>query len=91
MQVHAHKKKNLLAAFSPRALAAQEDIIQRCTDAFVAKIGPLSRKGDNGVDMVDWFEMNAFDLLGEMAFGEGFGCVAEGELTPSSQLQQYLS
>lgn len=28
--------------------------------------------------MVKWFEMNAFDLLGEMAFGESFGCIAEG-------------
>ncbi|OTA96863.1 hypothetical protein M434DRAFT_392544 [Hypoxylon sp. CO27-5] len=76
-KVHASKKKHLLAAFSARSLAAQESIIQRCTDAFVAKIGPLSRKGKVGIDMVKWFEMNSFDLLGEMAFGESFGCVAE--------------
>ncbi|KAI2601919.1 putative cytochrome P450 [Hypoxylon sp. NC1633] len=76
-KVHASKKKHLLAAFSPRSLAAQESIIQRCSDEFVAKIGPLSRKGKEGINMVKWFEMNAFDLLGEMAFGESFGCVAE--------------
>ncbi|KAI1409848.1 putative cytochrome P450 [Hypoxylon sp. FL1857] len=76
-KVHASKKKNLLAAFSARSLAAQESIIQRCTDAFVAKIGPLSRKDEEGVDLTKWLEMNAFDLLGEMAFGESFGCVAE--------------
>ncbi|KAI1091695.1 putative cytochrome P450 [Rostrohypoxylon terebratum] len=76
-KVHAAKKKNLLAAFSPRSLAAQESIIQGCTDAFVAKVGPLSRKNEAGIDMVKWFEMNAFDLLGEMAFGESFGCIAE--------------
>ncbi|KAI0883025.1 putative cytochrome P450 [Annulohypoxylon maeteangense] len=76
-KVHASKKKNLLAAFSPRSLTAQESIIQRCTDAFVAKVGPLSRKDKAGIDMTKWFEMNAFDLLGEMAFGESFGCVAE--------------
>ncbi|KAI1206783.1 putative cytochrome P450 [Annulohypoxylon truncatum] len=76
-KVHSSKKKNLLAAFSPRSLAAQENIIQRCTDAFVAKVGPLSRKTEAGIDMTKWFEMNAFDLLGEMAFGESFGCIAE--------------
>ncbi|KAI4861117.1 putative cytochrome P450 [Hypoxylon rubiginosum] len=76
-KVHASKKKNLLAAFSPRSLAAQESIIQRCSDAFVAKVGPLSRKSKDGINMVEWFEMSAFDLLGEMAFGESFGCVAE--------------
>ena len=35
-------------------------------------------------NMVEWFEMSAFDLLGEMAFGESFGCVAEGEFPLSS-------
>jgi hypothetical protein len=82
--VHAFKKKHLSSAFSPRSLAAQEGIIQKCTDTFVTKIGPLSRKAKTGVNMVEWFEMNAFDLLGEMAFGESFGCVDEGEGTLGS-------
>ncbi|MCJ1457139.1 hypothetical protein MMC28_007506 [Mycoblastus sanguinarius] len=29
--------------------------------------------------MTEWFEMIAFDILGEMAFGESFGCVEQGE------------
>lgn len=78
-QIHARKKKNLQAAFSIRALASQEAIIQECTDAFIAKIGPLSRN-EAGIDMVEWFEMNAFDLLGEMGFGESFGCIDQGKL-----------
>ncbi|KAI0146314.1 putative cytochrome P450 [Xylariaceae sp. FL1272] len=74
-KVHALKKKNLLAAFSAKALASQEDIIQRCIDVFVSKIGPISQESSKGIDLVEWFEMSSFDLLGEMAFGESFGCI----------------
>ncbi len=77
-QVHAQKKKHLTPAFSARALVAQEAIIHRCLDAFVAKIGPVSQRSPElGINMVSWFEMSAFDLFGEMSFGESFDCIAE--------------
>lgn len=85
-KAHAKKKKNLLAAFSAKALAAQEDIIQRCIDGFVSKIGPLSQKSPKGINLVEWFEMSSFDLLGEMAFGESFGCVQSGMLPLTKHL-----
>jgi len=69
-----------MGAFSPQSLAAQESIIQRCTDAFITKVGTLSQKNKLGINIVEWLEMNSFDLLGEMAFGENFGCIAEGKI-----------
>ncbi|CAD6584580.1 MAG: hypothetical protein ASARMPREDX12_001698 [Alectoria sarmentosa] len=79
-QVHARKKKNLTAAFSTRALAEQEGLVQGVVDVFVRKIGGagLGEK-EGGVNLTEWFEMVAFDVLGEMAFGEGFGCVENEE------------
>ncbi|RYP13362.1 hypothetical protein DL765_006903 [Monosporascus sp. GIB2] len=74
---HAQKKRNLAAAFTARALAAQEDIVQQYLDTFVEKIGPLSTKNAKGLNITKWFEMATFDILGEMAFGESFGCLAE--------------
>jgi hypothetical protein len=77
--VHARKKKNLTAAFSVKSLSAQEPIVQQCLDRFVDKLGPLSRaSGGKGLNVAVWLEMAAFDILGEMAFGEGFGCVEKG-------------
>ncbi|KAI1355387.1 cytochrome protein [Xylaria sp. FL0043] len=78
-QQHALKKKNLLAAFSTKALNAQEALVQECWDRFVEKIGPLSRETPGGINIVKWFEMATFDILGEMAFGESFHCVENGE------------
>jgi hypothetical protein len=82
-KIHAKKKKNLLAAFSAKALAAQEDTIQGCIDSFVSKIGSI-QESSKGINLVEWFEMSSFDLLGEMAFGESFGCIQSG-LIPSAQ------
>jgi cytochrome P450 len=72
---HAQKKKYLAAAFSSQALHSQEPIVQRCWNQFVSKIGPVSQQNPGGINVVDWFEMAAFDMLGEMAFGESFGCI----------------
>lgn len=77
-KIHAQKKKNLAPAFSTKALQGQDGIVQRCIDDFVDKISTLG--GPTGLDVVEWYEMLAFDILGEMAFGEGFGCVERGKL-----------
>ncbi|KAI0532407.1 cytochrome P450 [Xylaria digitata] len=75
---HARKKRDLTAAFSSKALQQQEAIVQRTVDGFIGKLGPLSARGENkGVNIVSWLEMVTFDALGEMAFGESFGCVEE--------------
>nr|ANM86459.1 putative cytochrome p450 [Cladonia uncialis subsp. uncialis] len=77
-QNHARMKKSLSPAFSTKALMEQEEIIQRCVDGFVEKIGHESKR-ETGINVSDWYEMIAFDILGEMAFGETFHCVENEE------------
>ncbi|KAF4556506.1 Cytochrome P450-like protein 74 [Elsinoe fawcettii] len=71
---HAQMKKNLSAAFSTKALLEQEQVIRACVDDMLAKI---RAKGSSpaGLNMTHWYEMIAFDILGEMAFGESFHCI----------------
>ena len=76
---HARMKKHLTVAFSTKALMEQEDIIQRCVNAMIEKLDKLGQS-PAGLDMRHWYEMIAFDILGEMAFGETFHCVENGEL-----------
>ena len=71
------KRALFMNAFSSKALAEQEDVLQRNISLFVEKLGHLG-SGLNGVDMVKWYEMVSFDVLGEMAFGESFECVENG-------------
>ncbi|KAF2492614.1 putative cytochrome P450, partial [Lophium mytilinum] len=78
-QRHSRMKKNLTAAFSTRALTEQEGIISGCVDRFVEKIGTTKGARSEGLNMVKWFEMIAFDILGQMAFGESFHAVDSGK------------
>lgn len=79
-QRHGQMKKSLSAAFSTKALAEQEPIVVRVIDEFVARIGQDGGPGTGGLNMTRWYEMCAFDILGEMAFGESFRCIETGTL-----------
>lgn len=78
-QQQARMKRSLSAAFSTKALARQESIVQDCVDGFVQRIG-ADGSCKEGRNMTKWFEMIAFDILGEMAFGESFRCVENGTI-----------
>ena len=79
-QRHGQMKKSLSAAFSTKALAEQERIVVMVIDDFVTRIGQDGGPGTGGLNMTKWYEMCAFDILGEMAFGESFNCIETGSL-----------
>ncbi|KAK3324443.1 putative cytochrome P450 [Cercophora scortea] len=78
-QKHRKMKQSLSAAFATKALREQETVVAGQVDLFVKKIGGGGKPGSGGLNMTKWYEMLAFDILGEMAFGEPFGCVEDGE------------
>jgi hypothetical protein len=71
------KRALFMSALSSKALMEQEVVIQRCIDSFVEKLGKLGG-GPGGLDLTKWYMMLSFDIGGEMAFGESFGCVETG-------------
>lgn len=76
---HSRMRKMLKAAFSQRALLAQEKIISGVIDRLI-KIGGEKAPGDAaGLNMSKWYEINSFDILGEMAFGESFHGLESGK------------
>lgn len=75
----------LSAAFATKALVDQEDIITKSVDEFVDRIGELGA-GETGLNMTKWYEMVAFDTLGEMAFGQSFESVKKGKPDSWSEL-----
>jgi len=75
-KTHNCIKKLLLGAFSIKVLLEQEDIIQKCVDQFVFRLD--KNEGLRGFNITKWYKMIAFDILGEMAFGESFHCIENG-------------
>ncbi|KAF2967339.1 hypothetical protein GQX73_g6274 [Xylaria multiplex] len=69
-------------AFTERALSRQEPRIQFYVNLLMQRLqGHTVAQSDVTqeavVDLVDWLHWFAFDLVGELAFGESFGCLQE--------------
>ncbi|OHW97441.1 benzoate 4-monooxygenase cytochrome p450 [Colletotrichum incanum] len=75
---HSAMRKMLNPAFSQRGLLEQEEIISGTIDKFVNILGEKAGPDTKGLNMTKWYEMNSFDILGEMAFGESFHSLDTG-------------
>ncbi|KAG6355735.1 hypothetical protein INS49_003699 [Diaporthe citri] len=81
---HAQQRKLLSNAFSARALRDQEVVIHRYLDLLVQQLSKLGSGGSKPVDVSAAYNWLTFDVIGDLAFGESFGAVAEGSLYWSS-------
>lgn len=74
-QNHARLRRAMNPAFASRALAVQEPILQKNIDLFLHQLQSLSLQG-LPVDLRLWYNYVTFDMIGDLAFGESFGCLA---------------
>ncbi|CAI6085973.1 unnamed protein product, partial [Clonostachys chloroleuca] len=78
---HKRIRRLLAHAFSEKALNSQEDIMKHYVDKFIIKLTEQAKLGSI-VDMTAWFNFATFDLIGDLAFGEPFGCLDSGGYNP---------
>ncbi|KAI1873502.1 hypothetical protein JX265_005124 [Neoarthrinium moseri] len=76
-EVHAGMRKYLRDAFSDRSLREQESLISGHVDHLVDRIGQAGNC-PGGTDIVMWFNLVTFDIIGSLAFGQSFNGVASG-------------
>ncbi|KAJ6131840.1 hypothetical protein N7471_007055, partial [Penicillium samsonianum] len=74
-QNHARMRRAMNPAFAPRALAMQEPILQKNVELFLNQLQSRSLEG-MPIDLRLWYNFITFDLIGDLAFGESFGCLA---------------
>lgn len=73
--------------FSDKALTSQESLIQDYARRFISGLIKFSSlNSDNSINIGQWYNYTTFDLIGDLAFGEPFGCVETGEMHPWIQL-----
>lgn len=75
---HARQRKALSHGFSKKALWEQEPIVQSFVDKLMANIDVYAQTGEV-FDIVKWFNFITFDVIGDLSFGESFGCLDQGE------------
>jgi cytochrome P450 len=74
--VHARQRRILSQAFSDKALREQEPILKMYIDLLISK---LQDHAGTVVNLVEWYNWTVFDLIGDLAYGEPFGCLEKGQ------------
>ena len=83
---HMRMRKLLDHSFTMKALEKQEPIVQSYVDLLVEKLSNLAASDNSGqdgiVDIVQWFNFTTFDIVGDLGFGEPFGCLRDSTYHP---------
>ncbi|KIX06706.1 uncharacterized protein Z518_04682 [Rhinocladiella mackenziei CBS 650.93] len=69
---HRRQRKLLSHAFSEQAMRGQEPLLMQYVDLFIQR---LHERKDEPVDIIRWLNFTTFDIMGELGFGEPFGCL----------------
>jgi cytochrome P450 len=75
---HARQKKALSHGFSKKALWEQESIISSFVDKLMENFHRFE-KNKEVFDIVKWYNFITFDVIGDLSFGESFGCLETGD------------
>lgn len=71
---HSRMRKILSHGFSERGMLNQEPIIRSHIDLLCKRLKEHSDAG-KPVNVVNWYNYTTFDIIGDLAFGEPFGCL----------------
>lgn len=75
---HSRGRKVLAHAFSEKALAAQEPLLQDYTDQLIKGLKREVAKQPNAAqDLVKWYNWTTFDIITDLTFGEPLGSLRE--------------
>jgi cytochrome P450 len=75
---HSRYRKALSPAFSARGLQAQEPHIIVYVEKLISRLKGIA-ESQLPVDMVKWYNLTTFDLIGDLAFGQSFGGLDSSE------------
>ncbi|KAJ5629466.1 hypothetical protein N7528_003123 [Penicillium herquei] len=74
---HSRQRRALSHSFSERALRDQEYIIQHYVDKLIESCKRMATSAEE-LNLVNWLNFTTFDIIGDLAFGEPFGCLDLG-------------
>ncbi|KAF2095866.1 cytochrome P450 [Rhizodiscina lignyota] len=78
---HSRYRRLLAHAFSEKGLREQEPLIKQYVDLLVDRLDEMARSGEQ-TDMVEWYNLVTFDLIGDLAFGDPFNCLKDRRVHP---------
>jgi len=79
---HSRFRKNLSHGFSDASMRQQEPLIQSYVDLLVRRLEEHSHDGQIPQNMCSWYNWITFDIIGDLTFGEPFGCLENSDYHP---------
>jgi cytochrome P450 len=81
---HSRFRKAMDPAFTEKAVRMQEPILQSHVQLFISQLDKLASPKTSGtvLDIVRWVGFVVFDAIGDLGFGEPFGCLETSEFHP---------
>jgi len=72
---HARYRRLFSHSFSEKALRDQQALMKVYIDLLIQRLHEQCKHGNRTVDMVSWYNWTTFDMIGDLAYGEPFGCL----------------
>lgn len=79
---HGQMRRLLAHGFSARAMAEQQPLIDKYINLFLRQLRDQGQGGKTPIDSTKWFEWTTFDIIGDLSFGEPFGCLQNATSHP---------
>ncbi|KAJ5683044.1 sterigmatocystin biosynthesis P450 monooxygenase stcL [Penicillium macrosclerotiorum] len=80
-EAHSRQRRLLAHGFSDRSIRDLEPRIIIFMDLFISRLRDQARQHKN-VNIKAWLEFAAFDITGDLMFGETFDCLRDSQLHP---------
>lgn len=81
-QDHQRLRRILSHAFSENSMREQEPLIRQYVDLLMQQLKVNCGEGKTSLDIVTWLNWATFDVIGDLAFGEPFGCLQDSSYHP---------
>jgi len=75
---HSLQRRKFASAYSMSSLVGYEPFVDNCTSLFISRFQELAHTNSQHVNFAHWFQCYAFDVIGEITFGQRFGFLDAG-------------
>ena len=79
---HGRARRALSHGFSASSMLEQQPVFKSYVDKLIEQLHTNCQGGMAKVDVCAWFNYTTFDIIGDLAFGESFGCLESGRMHP---------
>ncbi|KAJ6032478.1 cytochrome P450 monooxygenase [Penicillium herquei] len=79
---HSILRRQLAHGFSEKSMREQEPVINGYIDLLIQRLHESCAAGTKALNLTAWYNWTTFDIIGDLAFGEPFGCLQNSEDHP---------